>query len=248
MAAERVYTFLVLRAKGGKPKRIVVWDTQDISVGRAPENDLVLEDPEASRNHAQFFRGEAGHSVKSFSLSNATYVNETAIESQALKNKDVVRIAETELVFYKVTQNPVTLGLPLEYASQLKNFGGAAGKGDGEATILGLVDALPNDDFQVRPAGDFEHDLHGIEAPRTRNLDQELSDDGLGDPLDMPAKGKGGAGLGAFAREEAKPDTFAVQLEIQGLTGPQRASLAALLGKVIELPKLRIRIKGDDLG
>ena len=46
--AERVHTFVVIK-RGGKNEKIVVLDTQDLSVGRAPENDLVLEDAELSR-------------------------------------------------------------------------------------------------------------------------------------------------------------------------------------------------------
>ena len=62
MASERVYVFLVQR-RAGKPERIVVWDTQDISVGRASENDVVVGDPEMSRNHARFYKSESGYSV-----------------------------------------------------------------------------------------------------------------------------------------------------------------------------------------
>jgi predicted component of type VI protein secretion system len=286
MAAERMHVFLLQR-RGGKKERLVVWDTQDISVGRAPENDIVVDDPEMSRNHAQFYRGEAGFSVKNMSMSNATFVNDQEVASQALKNKDVVRIAETEFVFYQVPQNPVTLGMKVEYASQLKGFGPKVAAGDGEATILGLMDPVgggSDDDFVVRPASAFEHDLHGLPQPppqpKPRNLDLELAGDGL-DDLDMPAppaagkaqapasgkaqapaagkaqapaSGKAqapaaGKGLGAFTPDDGKPaGALSLTLEIQGLSGAQRAAVQSLIGKVIELPKLRIRLKGDDLG
>jgi hypothetical protein len=209
-----------------------------------------------SRNHAQFYRGEAGFSVKNMSMSNITLVNGQEVASQALKSKDVVRIAETEFVFYQVPQNPVTLGMKVEYASQLKGFGPKVAAGDGEATILGLMDPVgggADEEFVVRPARDFEHELHGIPQPqpRPRNLDLELAGDGL-DDLDMPAQtgaGKGKAkGLGAFLDEEKATGTLTLSLEIQGLTGAQRTAVQGLIGKVIDLPKLRIRLKGDDLG
>ena len=122
MASERVYVFLVQR-RAGKPERLVVWDTQDISVGRAPENDVVVDDPEMSRNHTQFYKSEGGYSVQNMSMSNPTLVNGEPVTSQPLRNKDVVRVAETEYVFCQVTRNPVTLGMKVEYASQLKSFG-----------------------------------------------------------------------------------------------------------------------------
>ena len=249
MASERVYVFLVQR-RAGKPERLVVWDTQDISVGRAPENDMVVDDPEMSRNHAQFYKSEGGYSVQNMSMSNPTYVNDEAATSQPLRNKDVVRVAETEFVFCRVTRNPVTLGMKVEYASQLKGFGPQVDSGDGEATILGLVDtAGGSDDFEVRPSGEFGNDLRAPDAPPTpRNLDLEFAKEGVED-LDIPAQpAEPKAGVQAWTLDEKPPsDTVSLHLEIQGLTGPQRASVEALLGKVIELPKLRIRIKSDDL-
>jgi predicted component of type VI protein secretion system len=249
MASERVYVFLVQR-RAGKPERLVVWDTQDISVGRASENDLVVDDPEMSRNHAQFYKSEGGYSVQNMSMSNSTCVNGEAVTSQPLRNKDVVRIAETEYVFCRVTRNPVTLGMKVEYASQLKGFGPQVDAGDGEATILGLVDTVGgSDDFEVRPSGEFGNDLRGPEPPPApRNLDLEFANEGVED-LDIPAQpAQPKASVQAWTLDEKPPsDTVSVHLEIQGLTGPQRASVEALLGKVIELPKLRIRIKSDDL-
>ena len=279
MAAERVYVFLVVR-KDGKPKKVIVWDTPDISVGRAPENDVVVEDSEASREHATFYRTDAGHSVRNQSMSNQTHVNGEPVNSHTLQTKDVVKIAETEFLFYKVAKNPVTLGLPVEYASQLKGFGPKV-SGDGEATILGLVEmADSEEDFVVRPARDFDHELNDMEppkldAPKTRNLDLEFAKDGL-DDLDMPVNAPAAkAAPAARPAPAAKPQAakpapakqpaaaawsleedagksgsagVSVTLEIEGLTPALRAEVTALLGKVIELPRLRIKVKGGDLG
>lgn len=251
MATERVHVFLLVRL-GGKPQKVIVWDTPDITVGRAPENDVVIQSEEASREHACFYRSDAGYSVRNHSMSNPTFVNGEAITSRPLQNKDVVRVAETELVFCRVPKNPVTLGLPVEYASQLKGFGPKV-SGDGEATILGLMDTVEGEeDFVVKPAADFEHELHGVEPPKTRNLDLEIANDGL-DDLDMPPTAKTPAaapGIAAWTLEEksGQPGSVSLTLEIEGLTPEQRASVQALLGKVIELPRLRIRVKGRDLG
>jgi predicted component of type VI protein secretion system len=275
MAAERVYVFLVVR-KEGKPKKVIVWDTPDISVGRAPENDVVVEDAEASREHATFYRSDAGHSVRNQSMSNQTLVNGEPVNSHPLQTKDVVKIAETEFLFFKAAKNPVTLGLPVEYASQLKGFGPKV-SGDGEATILGLVEMADSDEeFVVRPARDFDHELNNmeppkLEAPKPRNLDLEIASDGL-DDLDLPpaksapappAKSAPGAPAKAAPAAAAKKPAAAawsldddtgnsgsvsLTLEIEGLTPQLRAQVAALLGKVIELPRLRVKVKGRDLG
>ncbi len=258
--AERVHTFLVIK-RGGKNEKIVVLDTQDLSVGRAPENDLVLEDEELSRNHAAFRRTESGWVVQNYSNSNSTLVNGEAVTSHPIKSKDVIKVADTELVYYQVTKNPVTVGLPVDYASQLKGFGPNVG-GDAEATILGGLDASlgggDEDDFVVGPINNFADALEDVEPPESkgpRNLDLELADDGLADldldpatPAAAPAKKTQPPTEAWTLDEKPASETLSVHLEIEGLTAPQRASVQALLGKVIDLPKLRIRLKGDDLG
>ncbi|MDJ0852657.1 MAG: FHA domain-containing protein [Myxococcota bacterium] len=165
MAAERLHVFLLLR-RGGKPERVVVWDTQDITVGRESENDIVVNDPEMSRSHARFRKDGDAFLVDNLSNSNFTRVNGESVESQALWSKDVVAIGDTELVFFRVPDNPVTLGVTTEYASQLKGFGPKT-DGDGEATVLGLMDPVVSsaDDFRVQPLGDFDHELAGMSAP-----------------------------------------------------------------------------------
>ncbi len=242
---ERIHTFLVLKVSG-QPDRVIVWDTQDISLGRSAENDIELDDAELSRRHAEFYRGDNACFVKDLGTSNGTLVNGRPIENHTLKNKDIVQVGAVEVHFYQVARNPATLGPKAEYASQLKNFGGAQATGDGDATILGLVDTLtvdePDDDFVVRPVSDFDHGLAGTSdrlesAAAPRDLDLELEDlvDGRSAAKSAPA-----------GSESSR--VLSLNLEIHGLTGDLRRTLEALMGKVLDLPPLRIRIKGDDLG
>ena len=70
-------------------------------------------------------------------------------------------------------------------------------------------------------------------------------------PQARPRRARGGARPGALrppARCEAARRSVALQLEIEGLSGELQRVVEALLGKVIELPPLRIRVKSDDLG
>ena len=47
---------------------------------------------------------------------------------------------------------------------------------------------------------------------------------------------------------QAESEHLSLQVELDGLTPDLRRSLESLLGKVIELPQLKIRLKGEDLG
>ncbi len=191
-AKGRIYTFLLLR-EAGQADRVVIWDTQDITLGRAPENDLVVDHAEISRKHALFTREDEAWVVKDLGTSNGTRVNGEPIGVHPLKSKDVVRAGDLELHFARTRQNPAGLGIKLEYASQLKDFGPAQ-PANAESTMLGLVDSVsdPNEDsFHVAPAGDFDYDLAGMEAPpaapaapAAKDLDAELEGFGL-DELDI---------------------------------------------------------------
>jgi predicted component of type VI protein secretion system len=297
---ERIHTYLVL--KMGGTERIIVWDSQDVTVGRAAENDISIDDAALSRRHAEFYRSSGAWAVKDLGTSNGTTVNGDTIRERVLQNKDVVRFGEIEISFVQVAKNPAQIGKKVEFASQLKGFGGAAGQAkDGEATMLGLVQTLDDDssedDFVVGKINDFGDDLAAVPSPARRpvprDLDLELGAPG-GDALPpsaassippahrLPAAAKSGVRLpppaavnsllddleeprpaarpqprpaaraatpvpAAPAAAPAKRNALSLQLEIEGLSGELRRALEALLGKVIELPPLRIRVKTDDL-
>jgi pSer/pThr/pTyr-binding forkhead associated (FHA) protein len=71
------------------------------TVGKAPENDVVLDDdPTASRLHAVLERFPAGWCVSDLGSSNGTWVNGERIwAAHRLRNGDEVRIGQTRLLF-----------------------------------------------------------------------------------------------------------------------------------------------------
>jgi hypothetical protein len=286
-ASSRTYTYFVVK-EPGVPDRILVFDTQEVSIGRATESDVQAKYPEVSRRHAMLSRDGKKSLVHNLSTSGQTLVNGSAVQSHTLCNRDVIRIAEIEFTFFECQDNPASLGLKLQYASQLKEFGPAGMQGgNAEATILGIADAGEEDElgagsFEVRPPGDF--DLHGLEEATAapRDLDAELDGFGLDDldppdqtapplspgplsaadsepppvlpnPTPVAATGSG-ARAEIFTLEEADAipakaaQSLSLNLEIEGLTEELQTVVGTLLGKVLSLPPLRIRIKGDDLG
>lgn len=253
---ERTHTLLLVKVPG-QPDRIIVWDTQDVSVGRAPDNDICIDHGELSRRHAVFSRLNNAFVVRNMSTSNGTTVNGQVIETHALQSKDVVRMAEVELHFHQTTRNPATLGGKLEFVSQLKDFAPAAAVGaNPDSTMLGLVEMEDEgEDFEVRPASDFAYDLHGMELDKgsaPRNLDLELEGPPL-ETVEPPGEREPWTLEEAPAAPTQAPASgrasgpLTLQLEIDGLSGELRQRLEALLGKTIELPALRIRVKGRDL-
>src|SRR5262245_39894265 len=70
-----------------------------ISVGRQPNNSLVLDDDKASRQHCVIEPYEGGFRVRDLGSRNGTKLNDQKIVSELLENGDVVRIGSTEMRF-----------------------------------------------------------------------------------------------------------------------------------------------------
>jgi len=212
-----------------KPGRIVVWDTEEISVGRLPENDIMLEDTDASRKHVLFKRTIQGFQVQDLGTANGTTVNKERItEPQLLSNKDVVEIGDVQITFIQTRKDPSALGLETQYASQLKGFGGPAGvTTDPGATTLGLASPAAGA-FDVNSVGDFDVEPPAGENVIPRDLDLEFAEFESGAPQPSAVGG-----------------TVSLQLEIEGLTPDLQQLLQSFAGKVIELPSMRVRIKSE---
>lgn len=223
MTQGRMWTVLGV-SEPGKPGRVVIWDTADVTVGRSPESDIMVDDSDASRQHAHFVRTAAGYTVEDRNTSNGTFVNDERIfEAHVLSNKDVVKICEMQIRFIETHKDPASLGLEVVYASNLKGFsGGTAPNADPSATTIGLVDSVSGP-FQVGAVGDFDS-----AAPRD---------------LDLELEGGGGTSPAAASGSD---DVLSVVLEMKGVGPELRQTLQSLFGKVIELPAMRVRIKPDD--
>ncbi len=71
-----------------------------LSVGRKRENDLPLEDPLVSREHARIEQELSGFSIKDLGSKNGVFVNDKLIDSVSLKNGDIIRIGSSIFRFH----------------------------------------------------------------------------------------------------------------------------------------------------
>jgi pSer/pThr/pTyr-binding forkhead associated (FHA) protein len=70
-----------------------------MTVGRAPEAGIFLDDVTVSRHHAEFQHGVDGWSVRDVGSLNGTYVNRVRVEDQHLAGGDEVQIGKFRFVF-----------------------------------------------------------------------------------------------------------------------------------------------------
>ena len=71
----------------------------EITIGRLPECDVVVDDPGASRQHARIRRTDHGFVLVDLGSTNGTLVNDGPIQEHVLENGDRITIGETVLEF-----------------------------------------------------------------------------------------------------------------------------------------------------
>jgi predicted component of type VI protein secretion system len=199
------HAYFVLR-ETGKSDRVLIWDTRTLSIGRAPGNDLVIDDDEISRKHALIEKKDDRFAVGDYRTGNGTFVNGQRIQQSAeIRAGDVIRVGKVELVFVIDAAHPGNRGAKVEYASHMKTVGSIPKGADGDRTMLSLTDtAGADDEFVVEPerssgAGAFRSGVRD-DGPgsdfQVRDLDESLdqmdlelaSDDmGLSDGLEPAA-------------------------------------------------------------
>jgi len=199
------HAYFVLR-EAGKSDRVLIWDTRTLSIGRAPGNDLVIDDDEISRKHALIEKKDDRFAVGDYRTGNGTFVNGQRIQQSAeIRAGDVIRVGKVELLFVIDAAHPANRGAKVEYASHMKTVGSIPKGADGDRTMLSLTDtAGADDEFVVEPerssgAGAFRSGVRddGPESDfQVRDLDESLdqmdlelaSDDmGLSDGLEPAA-------------------------------------------------------------
>ena len=98
---------LVVHRGAGEGAEYVLNEAAEVmTVGRAPEADIFLDDVTVSRHHAQFRHGAEGWSVRDVGSLNGTYVNRVRVEDQQLAGGDEVQIGKFRFVFLLGLESP----------------------------------------------------------------------------------------------------------------------------------------------
>ena len=93
-------TALLISTRGAVSGSRYLLDEDEITVGRDPSSDILLDDSTVSRTHAVFRRINGNYSGIDAGSLNGTYVNRQRVDSQELKNGDEIMIGKFRLVFF----------------------------------------------------------------------------------------------------------------------------------------------------
>jgi pSer/pThr/pTyr-binding forkhead associated (FHA) protein len=281
----KVSTYLVYGLGDGRDQ-VVIWDTRDVEVGRSKNQDIMLSDPEVSREHTLFRKDGERYTVQDRGTGLGTLVNGERISSEReLQPGDVVRIGPLELKFGNTTQT-IRPGENVRFASELKASHLAVGAGAAGRTMLAFK---PEDDLALGaptappaaapvkkravsfdgtfeemdgddPLGVEDYDAFIAEKVPVRDLDKEFETETRAPDAQAVASSAPPAGsaadqsaAAAKAAAETVPQPAAAArctremvLELEGPSTALEAALAALAGKWIEVPPLKLRIKAPN--
>ncbi|RPJ58761.1 MAG: FHA domain-containing protein, partial [Dehalococcoidia bacterium] len=98
---------LVVRLKD-RPLKTYTFTGKQLTIGRLPENDIVIDNLGVSRQHAVIHSWKSGYHVKDLGSKNSTFLNGQKIDSAELKNGDVITIGKYQILFQILTGEPGT--------------------------------------------------------------------------------------------------------------------------------------------
>jgi pSer/pThr/pTyr-binding forkhead associated (FHA) protein len=109
---ERLHAGIILQ-RDGRFERVIQWELDRMTLGRAVECEIVLATPEISRRHALLVRENGRYEVRDLESINGTHVNGEKVSRRELASGDVIRIEDWEMTFV-IDRGPISAHVKTE--------------------------------------------------------------------------------------------------------------------------------------
>ncbi len=119
-----------------------------LTIGKAPDNDLVLGDDTVSRHHCELVRAPEGIHVRDLDSTNGTRVDGTRVREATVAAGAVLRVGEVEIAIKPAAQRAEVL------PSDKTEFGGVLGQSLSMRTIFGVLERIAPTDATVLLEGE----------------------------------------------------------------------------------------------
>ncbi len=129
--------------KGKDAGKEMVLQKALVSLGKLPENDLVLTDPTVSRRHAVVEEKPEGYVLRDLDSTNGTFVDGVRVREGYLTPGAIIRLGETELSFSPLEERLENL------KSDLDRFGRLIGASTPMREVYGILDRIAPTDVTV---------------------------------------------------------------------------------------------------
>ena len=183
-----------------------------LTVGRKPENDIVIDNPAVSGHHCKIVRQAGAYFLEDLDSTNGTYVNEKRVMKAGLRDNDVIGLAKHALVFLEekpvVEAGDKTMVLP---AREPDHAAKAAPSGSQPKEKVGGLRMLKG------VVGQMEYELKGLSTYI-----------GKSDRVQIPIKGSGlfGSAPEVAASIHRKPEGYVLVAVKEGYPVVNGASVS----------------------
>jgi pSer/pThr/pTyr-binding forkhead associated (FHA) protein len=134
---ESLHAGIILQ-RDGRFERVIQWELDRMTLGRAIECEIVLATPEISRRHALLVRENGRYEVRDLESINGTHVNGEKVSRRELASGDVIRIEDWEMTFV-IDRGPISAHVKTEAPPTAE-----AGAANPEMTQFGeMMDLAP---------------------------------------------------------------------------------------------------------
>ncbi|MBN2070411.1 MAG: FHA domain-containing protein [Candidatus Krumholzibacteriota bacterium] len=89
---------LIVKLKD-RPLKTYTFSGKQLTIGRLPDNDIVIDNLSVSRKHAVIHAWKSGYHIKDLGSKNHTYLNGQQVDSDELKNGDRITIGKYQIHF-----------------------------------------------------------------------------------------------------------------------------------------------------
>ena len=113
-----------------------IFDQPIVKLGSIDDNDVVLDDDQASRYHARIYQEGDDFLIEDLKSTNGTWVNRVRVRDAWLRSGAVIRVGNTQLRF-SVQAERVEV-----QPSQHESLGGIVGRTEAIRRLMGVVDRI----------------------------------------------------------------------------------------------------------
>lgn len=169
--ADTLYQLIV--RKGPKVGETFLLETISLTVGRDPVSDIILNDPEVSRQHARFTQTDSGYQVQDLGSTNGTFVNGQRLESDPvdLQPGFTISMGSGVTLLYEAVPTGDALAATMVDQSGLADFVDRDSGLEGvDESLDAAVPDLPNYDDEPKIPSDWEPDPSPPFTPEPTDL------------------------------------------------------------------------------
>ena len=149
--------------KGPKVGETFPLETLSLTIGRDPVSDIILNDPEVSRQHARFTQTDAGYQVQDLGSTNGTFVNGQRLEAEPvdLEPGSTISMGSGVTLLYDLVPTGDNLAATMVDSSGLRDsldLGEVSGLDDVDEALAEGMPSLPSFDEEPEVPADWEPD------------------------------------------------------------------------------------------